>query len=304
MSDTVFITGGASLLAVNWAIALRDRVPVTLGLHDRQVELARVGRHSGSLDTIDDVSRILDVVQPGLVVHTAGLTNIEFCEANPDLAYHVNVELAANVAAACARRGVPLAHVSTDHLFVGDQPWLDESHPVAPQNAYGRTKAEGERRVLNADAAALVVRTNFYGWGPRYRRSFSDVILDSLRKGQAITLFTDVWYTPILAEALSLAVHDLVALKASGIVHVVGDDRLSKHEFGLKLAREFQLDAGLIKPGLLGDQAALVRRPREISLSNRKVCQLLGRPLGGVDEHLRRLHQLEQLGLMQELQDL
>ena len=304
MSDAVLITGGSSLLAVNWAATVRARLRVTLGLHDRHVTMAGVGAVSSRLDSVDDIDRTLDAVQPAVVVHTAGLTNIEACEADPDRAHHVNVELAANVATACARRGVALAHIATDHLFRGDEAWLDESHPVAPQNAYGRTKAEAEARVLDAHPAALVVRTNFYGWGPRYRRSFSDVIVDTLRAGEAITLFTDVMYTPILAETLCVTVHDLLALETNGIVHVVGDERISKYDFGLNAARQFELDAGLIRPEVLADRPTLVRRPRDMSLSNRKACRLLGRQLGGVDQHLSRLRQLEQPGLRQELQDI
>lgn len=304
MSDTVFITGGSGLLGLSWAMALRDRRPVTLGLHDRTVALTGVGTHRSSLDTVDDVVRALDVVQPGMVVHTAGLTRVEVCEADPPLAQHANVDLAANVALACARRGLPLVHVSTDHLFRGDQAVVGETHPIAPQNVYGRTKAEAERRVLDAHPDALVVRTNFYGWGPRYRASFSDTIVEALRQGEAITLFSDVFYTPILAEVLSRAVHDLVDLKVSGIVHVVCDERISKYDFGLKIAARFRLDPGRIRPGLLADQPALVRRPHDMSLSNKNTCRLLGRALGGIDAHLARLHQQEQLGVARELQNL
>jgi len=304
MPDAVFITGGSGLLALNWALALRDRCRVTLGLHRRSIALARVHAHRASLDTVEEIVRTLDEVQPDTVVHTAGLTNIERCEAEPDLARYANTDLAANVALACARLGVPLVHVSTDHLFPGDQAWIDEQHAVAPLNVYGRTKAEAESRVLDAHPGAMVVRTNFYGWGPRYRRSFSDMVIDSLRKGEPLTLFTDVVYTPILAETLGEAVGDLVNLETRGIIHVVGDERLSKYDLGVRIARRFKLDASLIRPGLLSDQPGLVRRPLDMSLSNHTARRLLARRLGGVDEQLDRLHEQEQRGLVQELQDL
>ena len=49
---------------------------------------------------------------------------------------------------------------------------------------------------------ALIIRTNFFGWGTSYRQSFSDFVIDNLRKGNNITLFNDVFYTPILIETL------------------------------------------------------------------------------------------------------
>ena len=277
---------------------------MTLGLHEREVTLRGVTTRTTALDTVDDVTRTLDAVAPGLMIHAAGLTNVELCESKPDLAHHVNVELASNVARACARLRIPLVHISTDHLFRGDRALVDENEPVDPQNTYGRTKAAAETRVLDGNPDALVVRTNFYGWGPRHRHSFSDLVVDSLRSGTPVTLFRDVAYTPILAELLAEAILDLVRLGATGIYHAVGDERVSKHDFGVRLARRFGLDAALIREGRLEDQAALVRRPRDMSLSNAKARGALGRPLGGVDAHLDRLHRQEQLGQAQEVQNI
>jgi dTDP-4-dehydrorhamnose reductase len=303
MIDSVFITGGSGLLALNWAMALRDRATITLALYDRTVTLGRVSTLPASLETIDQVVRALDVTQPQIVIHTAGLTSVEACEKDEGLAHHVNVEIAGNVAAACAQLGVSLVHISTDHLFRGDQALVTEHQPVDPQNAYARTKVEAERRVLDSHPEALVIRTNFYGWGPRFRQSFSDTIIGALRRGKPITLFTDVFYTPILADTLSLAVHDLVRAKTCGIVHVSGDERVSKYDFGLRVAAHFELDASLIRPGRLTDQSTLARRPFDMSLSNVLARRVLGHGLCGIDEHLTRLRQQEQDGLAQELQN-
>jgi len=116
-----------------------------------------------------------------------------------------------------------------------------------------------------------------------------------------VTLFRDVFYTPILIETAAQAAHDLINLNSSGLFHVVGDERISKYEFGRKIAEEFNLDSSLIMPGALTDQVSLVQRPHDMSLSNQKTRRLLGRSLGGVDEHIARLQQQEQDGLVQEL---
>lgn len=304
MKSTILITGGSGLLALNWALATRDRYAVTLGLHVRKVSLPGVETRRFSLDSVDAILGTLEVIQPHLVIHTAGLTNVEECEVKPDLAQYANVDLAANVAQACARLRLPLVHISTDHLFSGKSLLVEETHLVAPQNAYARTKAEAELRVLEFCPQTLVVRTNFYGWGPSYRRSFSDVIIAALREGDTVTLFQDVFYTPILSEALADAVHQLVDRKARGVFHVAGDELIPKHQFGLKVAAQFQLDPSLIKAGNLADRCDLVHRPRDMSLSNQKASRLLGRKLGGVDEQLQRLLQQEKLGLAREAQNL
>jgi len=165
----------------------------------------------------------------------------------------------------------------------------DESVPVDPVNVYGRTKAEAEVMVLAAHPEALVVRTNFYGWGTSYRRSFSDEILTSLRSGRSVTLFQDVFYTPTLIAPLVGAIEGLLAAGASGIFHVTSDDRVSKLDFGRILASVFELDAGLIQPGLIRDVPTLVARPLDMSLSNSKVRGVLGRAMGTVRAHVEQL---------------
>jgi dTDP-4-dehydrorhamnose reductase len=304
MKPTVLITGGSGLLAINWALAMRSQYSVVLGTHKRGIDLAEVTAFQIDLENVNQLVRALEVIKPHIVIHTAGLTNVDDCEARPELARHINVDLAENVAQACAELGLLLIHISTDHLFSGETPFLDELHPVAPVNVYGRTKAEAELRVIEAHPQTLVIRTNFYGWGPSYRRSFSDMVLEALRTGKDVTLFTDVFYTPILAEAVITAVHDLIGLKARGIYHIVGDERISKYEFGINIVEEFGFDSSKIKAGLICEHSSLVKRPLDMSLSNRKASKLLGRKLGGVVEQIERLHQQEKIGLAQEIQNL
>lgn len=304
MNSTVLITGGSGLLALNWSLAIKEHYSVILGLHVRDICLAGIETRKIDLESVDQLVRVFETAQPQIIIHTAGLTNVEECEVKPDLAQHINAELAVNVAKACAKLGLPLVHISTDHLFSGETSFVDETRQIQPINVYGRTKAESESRVLEINPSALVIRTNFYGWGTSYRHSFSDVVIKTLRAGKKMTLFQDVYYTPILVEVVAQAVHELLDLNASGIFNVVGDERISKYEFGLKLAHEFNLDASLIKPGYIADHAALVQRPHDMSLSNQKTCKFLGRNLGGVEEHMVKLHQQEQNGLAQELQKL
>jgi dTDP-4-dehydrorhamnose reductase len=304
MTKRILITGGSGLLALNWAQAVSERCFVTLGLHNRQVVFSGAETQQIDLESVDKLARLIDKSSPQVVIHTAGLSSVDRCESEPEFARHVNVTVAANVAKACAVTGVGLVHISTDHLFSGQAPLIDENQQPAPINVYGQTKAEAECRVLDANPLSLVIRTNFYGWGTSYRQSFSDFVINALRAGSDLTLFRDVFYSPILLETLALAVHELVQIKASGIFNVVGDERISKYDFGLKLSEEFGLEFGQVRSGLFSDQRTLVHRPLDMSLSNQKVCNLLGRRLGDTKEHLVRLHQQEINGFAQKMKTL
>ncbi len=297
----ILITGGSGLLATNWAVAMRDRYTLILGLHNREISLPKTLAKKIDLESIDDLMRIFEGLGCQVVINTAGLANVEQCESDPSFAYHANVTLTSNVARACGHLGIKLVHLSTDHLFSGQERLVTEDYPVAPVNVYGKTKAEAEYRVLDSNPEALVIRTNFYGWGTTYRHSFSDMVIKGLRSNMQMTLFQDVFYTPILIEYAAKVVHDLIDLKVSGIFNVVGDDRISKYEFGLLIAEEFGLDSSKIVSGLLANQLKLTRRPFDMSLSNSKVRNLLARPIGNTKEQIIKLRQQEFNGLAQEL---
>jgi dTDP-4-dehydrorhamnose reductase len=304
MSETVLITGGSGLLALNWALAIRNRSQVILGIHSREIQLENVKIEKIGLESTDQIIKTLNILKPKVVIHTAGITSVELCENNPTLAQYVNVDIAENVAKACWALGILLVFISTDHLFSGERSFADENSVVSAINRYGQTKAEAEDRVLEANPKSLVIRTNFYGWGPGYRQSFSDIIIKSIRQGKPVTLFDDVYYTPILAETLVNVVHDLINKNVSGIFNIASDDRISKYDFGCKIARHFGLDIAYIKKGYLTKQKELVRRPLDMSLSNKKVTELLGKKIGDVDQHIGRLFEQEKLGLTHEVQKL
>ena len=303
-NSPILITGGSGLLAVNWAQTIRHRCDINLGLHNRYISLAKTFAKKINLESVDELMLVLEELNCKVVVNSSGIANVEQCESNPTLAHHVNVVLASNVAKACAGLGIKLVHISTDHLFSGQESMMREDHPIAPVNVYGKTKAEAEYRVSEINSEALIIRTNFYGWGTTYRQSFSDVIIKGLRSHQEITLFQDVFYTPILIENAVRVIHDLIDLKANGIFHVVGDNRISKYEFGLRIAEKFGFDSGKIVPGCLVNQSRLIKRPFDMSLSNSKTRTLLGKRLGGIDEQIAILRQQELKGLAEELQKL
>jgi len=289
----VLITGGSGLLAVNWALNIREKFEVTLLLHSRKIFLTGVGTDIGSLDSFGECIAVLNKYQPDIVIHTAGLTDVEKCESNPNLARALNVDLTNNISLACSEQGIKLVHISTDHLFSGDEQFVTEELETWPVNNYAKTKFLGEKRVLEKCKDALIVRTNFFCWGMEYRQSFSDLIINKLRRDETVDLFSDVFFTPILVDELSKKTHQLVDENLNGVFNVVGSERLSKYEFGIKIANCFNLNANLINKISIEDKLSLVKRPKDMSLSNKKVCKTLNCKMPSIDEQLKTLKQQE-----------
>ena len=304
MSKVIFLTGGSGLLSVNWAITLRNQYGIILGLHERNISIDKTISFKLNLNEVDEIINFLKVNNVIYAVNTAGLTNVEACEINNELAYQINVKLAENMAIACAFVGVKLVHISTDHLFSGDKSDLNETENTNPINVYGKSKAIAEQVVLKRNPDALIIRTNFFGWGTKYRSSFSDMIIKSLRAKKNITLYDDVFFCPILIETLVMVVEELVAKKAKGIFNVVGNTRLSKYDFGIKLAELFNLDKRYISRGKYLHSSNLVSRPLDMSLSNKKLKAFLGKDIITLDEQLLKLLEQENSCITNEIYNL
>jgi dTDP-4-dehydrorhamnose reductase len=300
----ILIVGGSGLLGVNWAFFARNEYQVVLAQHHRIVNIKNVQTCHIALDSMDDIVHQIQAIKPNVIINAAGMTNVEKCESDPNLAKVLNVDFAGNLALACYRFTVPMVHISTDHLFSGEFSFIDEMATCCPVNVYGQTKALGESQVLSVNPNVLVIRTNFFGWGPTYRQSFSDLVIDGLRAGNALTLFEDVYFSPIHISMLAKSIHDLINVQARGIFNVVGDERISKKDFGLRLAQKFNLNSALIKAGSIENAKFLTRRPKDMSLSNIKICTLLQRKMGNIDEQIQALYEQEKDGLIEEVRSL
>jgi dTDP-4-dehydrorhamnose reductase len=297
----VLLTGGSGLLALNWACAIRERHDVVLGTHQRKVDLAGTRSLPLLLDESHALLRSLEALEPDIVVHTAGITSVDECERTPHLAQQINADLSRNVATAARHVGARLVHISTDHLFAGTRSWYTEQDAPGPLNVYGRTKLLAEKWVAEEVPDALIVRTNFFGWGHRYRQSFSDWIYYGLSAGTELTMFDDVFITPILTDRLALSTHRLLELGASGVYNIVGDERISKYHFGVHLASLFHLPESLVRRGKIATSHLSARRPPDMSLDNRKARERLQASLGNIAEYFLTLQQQDRSGRRREL---
>lgn len=293
MRKKVLIIGGSGLLGVNWAIQKRDTCDMMIGLNQRTITIQGVS--AVALNSTEEplMFRQITQLKPDIIVNAAGLTSVESCEKKPFEAVRVNVDLSKQIAIAAKDCGAKMIQISTDHLYSGNMPSVHELITPQPVNQYGITKWKAEQAVLDACPQSLIIRTNFYGWGPKYRQSFTDFIISHLRTGKNIRLFEDVYYSPILISVLVDTIHELINKEASGIFNVVGDERVSKLSFGKKVADIFSLDKKLILSDSFAKRVDLVKRPLDMSLSNAKVVNFLGKNLGTIEDHLLQLKEEE-----------
>lgn len=297
----IFITGISGLLGLNWALELSAKHEVYGCWRTHPVKIPGVETAGVDLTDFRAARETVEAVGPEVIVHTAALADVDACEESPLRAQAGNVRASENVARVAAACKARLVHISTDQLFDGTAPMRTETDPVTPANEYARTKRAAEVAVAARCPRALIVRTNFFGWGTPLRPSFSDWILRGLRQGKELTMFFDSYFTPLLANDLILLVHGLLECGAEGVYHVVGRDRLTKYAFALLLAEAFGYDAGLIRAIPTATKGLRAPRPRDLSLSCGKTAARLDCALPGVREGLERLRTLEERGWPERL---
>lgn len=136
-----------------------------------------------------------------LVINTAAFTQVDPAEAAPDAAFAVNAQAPGVMAAACAERGLPFVHLSTDAVFNGrtDRPYVETDRPE-PINLYGRSKLAGEQAVL-AHPRAVVLRISWVF--SRYGRNYVSFMLKLARERDVLKVVADQFGSPTDGEALA-----------------------------------------------------------------------------------------------------
>jgi len=270
----ILFTGGSGLLALNCALYLRDDFEVYLALHNRIINLQNVHTCKIDLENEQELEKELIRINPDILINAAGMTNVEECELKPNDAEKINAIVPGILARLSKKLNIYFVHISTDHLFDGTKCFQTEDDSISPLNEYGKSKAKGEQEVIKYNKDALIVRTNFFGWGTSYRQSFSDFIINSLRQEKKITLFSDVYFTPIFIQTLIDFIQILIKNNRSGIINIVSNERISKYEFGILIADVFGLNKNLIEKGSIENNKSLVQRPKDMSLSNIKMNKI------------------------------
>lgn len=252
----VLVTGGAGLVGST----LIATAPEGVEVHATQRRTPVVGATAHTIDLADpdEPVGLLAAIRPDAVIHTAYST--------ADLERDVIIATR-SVAAACAIHGAALIHLSSDVVFDGEHAPYPEYAPLVPVHAYGRAKAEAEADVVSTVPDTAIVRTSLVcATDPLDPRSAW--VVDTLRAGDPITLFTDEIRCPVRADDLALMLWDLLArprAERAGPWHLAGPDALSRLELGVLLAEAHGLDPSGITAGSSRDQPD--PRPRDLTLT-------------------------------------
>lgn len=286
--NRLLVTGGSGLLGSSIVKRARSRFEVATTYFSREIEFK--GITCIQINLTDERSYdVLGSFDPDAIVHCAALTDVDYCERNPDMARAHNVEMTRQLAALASTTDAKFVYVSTDAVFDGAERQYSERDDPNPVNVYGETKLMGEQVVSKSEASSAIIRTNIYGWNVTAGQSLAEWMLDELRTGDSLTAFSDAYFTPIYTDSLAARLLDIVTNDFTGLLHVAGTERCSKLGFAVQLADVFNLPRDLIEPISVEDINFDAPRARDLSLDVTRAEELFGRSLPTVRGGLEKM---------------
>jgi dTDP-4-dehydrorhamnose reductase len=219
------------------------------------------------------------------VINAAAYTNVDRAESDQSVAYTVNADAPAHLAAETERHAIPLIHISTDYVFDGKKnaPYVETDAP-APLNVYGASKLAGERAVATNNARHVILRTSWV-YSP-YGHNFVKTILRLAAERDRLTIVDDQRGCPTSAREIAIACRDIALLCATrpgeapyGLYHFTGGGEASWCEFAraiVDLSAPALARAPQIVPIKTIDYPTAAVRPADTRLD----CTAIGRAFG------------------------
>ncbi|MBW4665568.1 MAG: sugar nucleotide-binding protein [Chroococcus sp. CMT-3BRIN-NPC107] len=203
----------------------------------------------------------LSELNPWAVVNAAGYVRVDDAEREVDACLLANAEGAAILAAACAKREIPLLTFSSDLVFDGSlsTPYT-ESDSVAPLNVYGRSKVIAEEKVLAANPSSLVVRTSAF-FSPWDEYNFVTIALRELAAGHTFIAADDAIVSPTYVPDLVNASLDLFIDGERGLWHLANQGAIAWVDLAFLAAKQAGVDGSKIIARPTQELGLMAQRP-------------------------------------------
>lgn len=171
----------------------------------RKVPVVDLSRTDADICDSGLVAKVVALHRPGVVVNAAAYTAVDRAETESKAAYAINRDGAAAIAAACAKDGIPLIHISTDYVFDGTKtaPY-DEDDATNPLGVYGASKLAGEEKIREIHPGHLILRTCWI-FSP-YRENFVRTMLKLAETNDELRIVADQTGCPTAARDIANAI--------------------------------------------------------------------------------------------------
>lgn len=296
MPEILLITGGTGNLGshlVRLAVKSGKWDEVHATYHTLNPNFHKVFWHYA--DARNFILPTLNRIKPSCIIHTMALSSPDECEKRKLDAWQINVKATGEIVDYANRNPVRLINTSTDLVFDGEKGDYSEEDMAKPVNFYGDTKLEVENEVqenLIANNYVIVRLGLLFGFNLNQRLNFFDAIYNSLRNQTPIKLFEDQFRSMMNMSNAAECLLELALNEFQGKIHLAGPNRITRYEFGTRLAHHLKLSDAVIIKTLMSDIHSLSMRPKDVSLNITLAQKILKTPIQSVDEGIRSIFSL------------
>lgn len=291
MSLKVYVIGATSF--VGHAFIAKESARVKVGGCSRRF----VEGLSADLDIFDYtetavLAQYLAKFRPDVVVNACALGDVDYCETHQAEARRVNVQFPLELAGILQKNGSPrLLHFSSNAVYDGESPPYSESSARHPVNYYGETKHLADVGLVQAYERLVIIRPmTMFGPVTSFQRSNpATMILSRLIEGKSLELVDDVFGNLLYLDDLLDVLSRLIESDMIGEFNIAGQDRVSRYEFGLLVARVFGLGTHNIKACSSERFPTTARRPRDTTFSTERAKEKIGFVPSSIESALRRM---------------
>lgn len=239
-------------------------------------QVRRFERNELNLSDALLIERALGEIEFDWLVNAAAYTSVDDCETQPDHANLINGHAPGQIARLCAAKGARMLHFSTDYVFDGRKttPYTEDDEPC-PISAYGRSKFLGERQVLSASEAHVVLRISWlFGGG---RPAFPEWVMRQAVAG-SLKVVADKRGCPTHAREAALATRRLLELESlpGGVLHFCHPPATTWFDYAQAILAETGGAAELIPIAMRDLPGLVAHRPDHSALAVGRYEQLTG----------------------------
>jgi dTDP-4-dehydrorhamnose reductase len=238
----------------------------------------------------NQVENCISKFNPDIVIHSAAMTNVDYCEKNQNESNEINIKGTENIIEACKKSNSQIIFISTAYVFDGEKKSYVEEDIPNPINHYGFTKLQGENAVKKSGLNYLILRTDQpYDWAESWQKKNSVIrVVETLSSKKSLNEIIDWKNTPTYIPDFINATKKLLELKKSGIYHVVGPDFVNRYEWSCIVSEEFGLEKKRIST-TTSDSLNILAKRGNINLSAIKLQKETNLKLKGIREGAKEM---------------
>jgi len=191
----------------------------------------------------DSVRNIVEEFKPDIIIHLAALTDLEFCEENPEEAYRTNTLATENVALLAKEFDILLIYTSTAGIFDGKKMVYDDYDTPDPSSHYGRSKYMGELFIKDNITKYFVCRAGWMMGGGKKDKKFVPKLINQIKEGKTeLFAIEDLYGTPTYTNDFAKNLLEIMKTKHYGIYNMVCEGgRVSRYDVAEEILRILNL---------------------------------------------------------------